>query len=67
MHPLAELKAEIESLQCPILKEHPTLELRDDGSMKLHCCCPEFKVQCYHILIKFLADSNYHDFTIQLK
>lgn len=49
-----ELKSVIEDITCPVHHRYPVLTIGDDDSIKLTCCCAEFKVQCFHLLKKFL-------------
>lgn len=52
-----ELKTVIESLSCPKHREHPVVTF-DEEKIKLECCCPDFKVQCFY-LIKKLASLSF--------
>jgi hypothetical protein len=53
-----ELKSVIEEITCPVHHQHPVLNVDEDDSIKLTCCCAEFKVQCYHLLKKFLGSQD---------
>ncbi|MDP9046540.1 MAG: hypothetical protein M3N14_00260 [Bacteroidota bacterium] len=53
-----EFKSVIEEITCPVHHQHPTLTIDENDSVKLTCCCTEFKVQCYHLLKKFLSSHD---------
>jgi len=46
-----ELKVLIESLACLEHKQRPIITI-DEDDVKLKCCCPKFKVQCFHLIRK---------------
>ena len=47
-----ELRSVIEEVVCPDHGLHPQVVTKSDNSIELICCCPEFKVQCFHLLKK---------------
>ena len=55
--PTPELIAVIESLVCPEHNQRPTVVI-DKEDIHLECCCPRFKVQCFHI-IKKITELNF--------
>jgi hypothetical protein len=55
MEDKVELEEVIETLVCPVHKEHPDVEKQPDGSIKIHCCCSHFKTQCIYILHKMFG------------
>ncbi|MDF2433698.1 MAG: hypothetical protein JWP44_3329 [Mucilaginibacter sp.] len=52
-----ELKSVIESLSCPIHKQHPKI-IHNEEKVTLDCCCPSFKVQSF-FLIKKLSSLSF--------
>ncbi|MDB4901270.1 MAG: hypothetical protein JWQ63_551 [Mucilaginibacter sp.] len=54
-----ELKSVIESLSCPKHNQHPEV-IFDEEKIKLECCCPEFKVQCFYLIKKVTSLSFPH-------
>ena len=53
-----ELRSVIEEVVCPDHGLHPQVVTKSDNSIELICCCPEFKVQCFHLLKKLWSNQQ---------
>jgi len=60
-----DFKSMLESIICPIYKQHPKIIINDDNSIEMECCCDEFKEQCMHLLSKFLGERTIQEAVIE--
>jgi hypothetical protein len=48
------LRSIIEALSCSIHNQHPHIIIQQNERLKIDCCCDEFRLQCFHILMKLI-------------
>jgi hypothetical protein len=49
-----DIVAIIESLSCPVYKQHPKISYDENGDFHIECCCQQFKKQCMYLIKKLL-------------
>jgi hypothetical protein len=53
-NPYLSFQDEVRHQVCPVHQKLPSIEIID-GRIVLKCCCLDFKVKCYQIIIEALA------------
>ncbi|MGZ3767218.1 MAG: hypothetical protein ACXVB0_14105 [Mucilaginibacter sp.] len=53
-----QVKFVVEATTCAVHHEKPLLTLFD-GDIQLQCCCDDFKLSCYYLMLEVLLDNKH--------
>jgi hypothetical protein len=48
------IKSVVESLRCPLHKEHPEILINEEEHIRITCCCADFRKECLYLVEKLV-------------